>query len=375
VRASTGIMYEPPLLNLYEDAILRNGDPKSFSATLNPTSAGAPAFPGTLSNPPPGFTLPTQSINAVASGFSTQWTLLTNVQVERALTRELSFSLGYVNSTGRDMPALIDTNIIPTGRTLADGRPIYSTAVNAQTRANPAFNHIDTLTSTGEGSYNAFTVLLNKRMSHGIQAQASYTYAKGTDNAPLTSTYIVAGFDDRLSDPSNQNRDKGVTPFNQTHTFVFSSVIRPSVAGSGFGAKLANNNQLGFIVQWNSGLPFNIRSNQDLNQDGLTNDRPLGLDRNAGRLGHVFNVDARYERFIPITGRTRLQLFVEAKNLFNTGCSNAAEYGTCDVNIQNVNRVVTTDAAGNLATALPAHFAGTNGYQQRQFQLGAKLSF
>ena len=61
LRASTGIMYEPPLLNLYEDAILRNGDPRSFTATLNPTSAGAPAFPNTLADRPPGFVLPTQS--------------------------------------------------------------------------------------------------------------------------------------------------------------------------------------------------------------------------------------------------------------------------------------------------------------------------
>ena len=45
------------------------------------------------------------------------------------------------------MPVLVDTNLIPTGRTLADGRPIYSTAVNAQTRVNPAFNHTDTFVS------------------------------------------------------------------------------------------------------------------------------------------------------------------------------------------------------------------------------------
>ena len=54
VRASTGIMYEPPLLNLYEDAILRNGDPRSFTATLNPTSAGAPAFPEHARRPASG---------------------------------------------------------------------------------------------------------------------------------------------------------------------------------------------------------------------------------------------------------------------------------------------------------------------------------
>src|SRR5262245_44335762 len=167
-------MYEPPLLNLYEDAILRNGDPRSFTATLNPTSAGAPAFPNTLSNLPPGFTLPTQSIFAMAADFSTQWAFMTNVQVERALTNDLSASVGYVNSIGRNMPVLVDTNVIPTAVTLGDGRPVYSTAVNAQTRVNPAFNHIDTFSSTGEGTYNAFTLMLSKRMSHGVQMQASY---------------------------------------------------------------------------------------------------------------------------------------------------------------------------------------------------------
>ena len=363
VRASTGIMYEPPLLNLYEDAILRNGDPRSFTATLNPTSAGAPAFPSTLADLPPGFALPRQSPAMVAADFESQWALMTNVQVERALTRDLSVSLGYVNSTGRDMPVLIDTNLIATGRTLADGRPIYSTAVDAQTRVNPVFNHTDTLVSTGKGSYNAFTAMLNKRMSHGIQMQASYTWAKGEDNAPLTGTYVVGSGDDRLSDPSNQDRDKGLVPFNQTHTFVMSTLLAPTVSGSSIGAKLANNNQLGLILQWNSGLPFNIRSNLDLNQDGVTNDRPLNIERNAGSFGRVLNVDARYIRFIPMTSRVRIEPFVEAKNIFNTQ------------NISAVNRVVTTDAAGNLAAPLPNPFVGTTGYQQRQVQLGLKVTF
>jgi hypothetical protein len=363
LRASSGIMYEPPLLNLYEDAIQRNGDPRSFTTTLSPTSAGAPAFPGTLANLPPGFTLPTQSIAAVDPGFDSQWALMTNVQLERALTRNLSLSLGYVNSLGRSMPVVVNVNLIPTGQTLGDGRPIYSTAVNAQTRVNPAFNQVDMLQSAGEGSYNAFTVSLNRRMSGGVQLQASYTYAKGTDNAPLTGTYVVGSGDDRISDPSNIDRDKGVTPFNQAHTFVMSSVLAPKVAGSSLGAKLANNNQLGVIVQWNSGLPFNIRSNQDLNRDGLTNDRPLGIDRNTGRFGRVFNVDARYVRFIPITKGTRAELFVEGKNIFNTQ------------NISAVNRVVATNLAGNPITAIPDPFPGTAGYQQRQFQIGAKFSF
>jgi len=205
-------------------------------------------------------------------------------------------------------------------------------------------------------------VMLNKRMSHGIQMQASYTLAKGEDDSPLTGTYVVGSGDDRLSDPSNLDRDQGVSPFNQTHTFILSTVIAPKVQGDGFGAALLNNNQLGLIVQANSGLPFNIRANQDLNKDGLSNDRPLGIDRNTGRLGRVFNVDGRYSRFVPM-GRVRAELFAEAKNLFNTR------------NVATVNRVVVVDAAGNLLSHLPSPFPGTGAYQQRQFQLGAKVSF
>jgi hypothetical protein len=362
LRASSGVMYEPPLLNFYEDAIQRNGDPRTLTATLSPTSLGAPAFPATLNDLPPGFTRPLQSIVAMDGDFSTQYTILSNVQLERALTNDFSVSLGYVNSLGRNMPILVDTNIVPTGQTLGDGRPIFSTAVTSATRVNQNFNHVDTFRSIGRGTYNALTVTVNKRMSHGFQAQASYTLAKGEDNSPLTGTYVVGSGDDRLSDPADVERDRGLTPFNQTHTFVFSGLLAPRVAGDGIGATLINHNQLGFIVQANSGLPFNIRANRDLNLDGVQNDRPVGIDRNTGRLGRVFNVDARYVRFIPLGGHLRSELFVEAKNIFNTQ------------NVATVNRVVAVDAAGN-ATVPLSSLPQLTGYLQRNVQAGLKLSF
>ena len=362
LRASSGIMYEPPLINFYEDAIQRNGDPRTLTATLNPTSLGAPAFPATLSDLPPGFTRPLQSIVTMDPDFATQYTILSNVQLERALTDDFSVSVGYVNSLGRNMPVLVDTNLVPTGQTLADGRPIFSTAVTSATRVNQTFNHVDTFQSIGKGTYNALTVTVNKRMSHGFQAQASYTLAKGEDTSPLTGTYVVGSGDDRLSDPTSVDRDKGVAPFNQTHTFVFSGLLAPKVSGSGVGPALLNNNQLGFILQANSGLPFNIRANRDLNLDGVQNDRPIGIDRNTGRLGRVFNVDARYVRFIRLGAHLRSELFIEAKNLFNTQ------------NVASVNRVVAVDAAGNATVPLDS-LPQLTGYLQRNVQAGVKLAF
>src|SRR5204863_10170940 len=128
---------------------------------------------------------------------------------------------------------LMDENLIATGTSRADGRPIYSTAVTAASRFDPTFNHVNVFESIGESTYNAFTATLSKRMTHGWQAQATYTLARGVDTAPLTGTFVVGSGDDRVSDPSNLERDRGVTPFNQTHTFSFSTVLAPSVGGSG----------------------------------------------------------------------------------------------------------------------------------------------
>jgi hypothetical protein len=368
VRASTGLMYEPPLLDFYDNAILNNGDPASFTVSISGTSAGAPPFPTSLANVPASFVLPRQSITVVDPDFKTQSAWLSNVQIERALNSDLAVSAGYVNSIGRNMPVLVDVNLIPTGATLADGRPIYSTAVSAATRVDPTFNQVNMFRSIGEATYNAFTATMTKRMTHGWMAQATYTLARGEDNAPLTGTYVVGSGDDRASDPSNLDRDKGVTPFNQLHTFSLSTVIAPRVADTTGGAAIWNNNQIGIILQANSGLPFNIRTALDLNADGVSNDRPLGVERNAGRLGRVLNLDLRYSRFIPVRGVQRAELFFEAKNLFNTE------------NIAGVNRVIATDALGNPVTPISFRgedypLSGKSGYDQRLIQLGFKYIF
>jgi hypothetical protein len=363
LRASSGLMYDPPLGLIYENALLVSGKPKLLSVTVTPTQVGAPGFPGNLQSLPPGVQ-PSRSIVAVDPDYRTQYAVLTNVQLERALTRDLAAGIGYVNSTGRALPVRLNGNVIPTGQALPDGRPVYSRTISAQTRVFPDFDTIDLIRSTARSQYNALTLTLNKRMSHGFQAQASYTLGDAKDDAVMGGAYVIGSTDlAALSDPSDPRRDYSFTSWNVKHTFVVSGVIQPEVKGSGLGARLARDNQLALIVQWNSGLPYNIRSNRDLNLDGISADRPNGIARNSGTLGRVFNVDARYSRFFSLTGRLRSELFVEAKNVFNTKSN------------RSVNSVVQTDTLGAPLAPIPAGFALTNAYESRQVQLALKLSF
>jgi hypothetical protein len=370
VRASSGIMYDQPLLAAYELAFQNSGQPSRFQVTVNPTSAGAPAFPGNLSDVPPGFVLPRQSVATVDPDFKVARTFQNNLQFERGLGRNLSASIGLVYVKGYDLPVITDINLINPVGTLADGRPIFSTTVNAATRANPAFDHITSVQSIGESTYKALTLQVNKRWANNYQFDFSYALGKGEDNAPLTSLLSVQG-DDARSDPTNLDRDLGPNILDMRHNFAGTIVARSSWSRGGPVLRaLLSDNQVGILMQFNSGLPFNIRSNRDLNQDGTANDRPLNVGRNSVYLPARYNVDLRYSRFIPISGSRRAEIIGEWKNIFNT--EQAA----------GVNQTFTVDTAGNPTTPILTsgdafRDAGrvTSGYEQRAFQLGFKLYF
>jgi hypothetical protein len=361
VRASTGLMYESPLGAFYENALLQNGNPRLASFSGGPTAAGAPLFPATVS----GGATPSRSLFTVDPAFDTQYAWISDLQVEHAVSNSMSVSAAYLNSTGRHLPYITSVNVVAGANTLADGRPVYSTA-----RLDPRFDFIRQVESKGRSRYNALTLGLNQRLTEGLLFNAFYTLAKAEDNAPIGGDYVVGSIDrPGLSDPSNPERDFGYTAWNQTHTFVLTTVYSPKFAGDGFGAAIANNNQVGVVIQANSGLPYNITARTDLNLDGIAADRPVGVDRNDRTLGAFATVDLRYSRFVPLGGFRRVEAIAEFKNLLNRK------------NIRAVNAAMFTDAAGKPtdaafnSIAIPDAFPITQTYEPRQFQLGVKVTF
>ncbi|MBA2355859.1 MAG: TonB-dependent receptor [Acidobacteria bacterium] len=366
VRASTGIMYDQMLLGAYETAIQANGNPERFNVTLTGAAANSPAFPGSLADLPAGFTLPRQSITTVDPDFEVARTWQNNVQYERAFGQNFYGSVGYAFVRGNLLPVIVNINPINAASSLADGRPVFSSTINDTTRLDSRFNQINVVQSAGESTYNSMTLQFGKRLSRGIQFDLTYTLGKGTDNAPLTTVLSVQG-DDGVSDPTNLDRDEGPNLLDTRHSFAGSIVAMPVFdVGNGIASALLNGNQIGLMLQLNSGLPVNLRSNLDLNGDGVLADRPLFIGRNSLYLPARYNVDARFSRFIPFRGSARLEVAAEFKNLFNT------------VQTSAVNRVITTNAIGEALAAIPDDSSAlqpTAGYEQRQFQLGFKFYF
>jgi hypothetical protein len=300
-------------------------------------------------------------------------------QLEQALTKDFSLTAGYIHSGGRHLPVYTQTNCrqITTGTTtLADGRPLYGANTGTtpcQNIINPSYANIIQVNSVGNSVYDALTLQLNKRFSQGYQFSFNYTLSRNRDNAPERNLQGVGAVSQ--TDPSNRNFDWGYGVADQRHTVSSSFVARPKFDFGGKAVQyILNNNQFGFTAFAGSGETFPITTNFDLNRDGVNNDIPVGLERNAGRAPGFFNLDFRYSRVIPFTERFRLEVFAEATNLFNI--NSTLSYSN---SISNTGAPRFSTSTGELLVDVNDLY--TNGFfskvaqESRQGQIGFKLIF
>ncbi|HYB97134.1 MAG TPA: TonB-dependent receptor [Vicinamibacterales bacterium] len=362
IRANTGLMYDQTLNAIYEQALQNDGTNARASATFTPTQAGAPAFPAVLSA---GTGATPNLAWTVDPEFKIARSWQNNVQFERAIGDHYSVAIGTSFVKGYNLPVVTNINPINPIGTLADGRPIFSTAVNASTRLDPRYNVINSVQSPGESTYRNMTLQLTRRQYRGIGFDFAYTLGKAEDNAPITGTLSVQG-DAGRSDMTNLEFDRGPNILDQRHTFVGSIVATPQFERGGAAGAVLNNNVFGLAIQLASGIPVNLRSNLELNNDGTASDRPVGVARNSLNLPSRKNLDFRYSRRFGFANDLAAELIAEVKNIFNTE------------QVSSVNATVPTNAQGVPTGTLPtsgSQLTPTGGYEQRQFQLGFKFTF
>jgi hypothetical protein len=264
------------------------------------------------------------------------------------------------------LPVVTNINPINPIGSLADGRPIFSTTASAATRLDPRFNLIQEVQSIGDSTFKSMTLQASKRFAKGLTFNVQYALGKGFDNAPLLTQLTVQSEAGR-SDPTNLDRDKGPNPLDLRHSFTGNIVYTTtSDSKNDVVRALLSGNQIGILLQFNSGLPVNEIANRDLNGDGVNADRPLFVARNPLYLAARKNVDMRYTRTIPVRGSVRAEVIAELKNVFNTE------------QLQGLNTTIAVDALGNPLTAIPTdpyQFPNPSGFEQRKVQLGFKVRF
>ena len=109
--------------------------------------------------------------------------------------------------------------------------------------------------TVAHSNYNSLQALFEKRFSHGLQFQASYTWSKTMDNA--------SSFEDALN-PFNFNATYGLSKYDARHRFVFNFVWDlPVPKYSGFKGKLLDGWEMSGIETLQTGFPIRITSQAD----------------------------------------------------------------------------------------------------------------
>lgn len=362
VRANFGMFYEAPPTNLWYNALNNDGSTRSFAASLTSTAAGAPAFPTILSFVP-GATPGTPNITAVTPTFKNAYTLNASIQITRQITNNDALTVGYVHTGARDLGYLRNMNLINPDSFLADGRPHYSSAVNANTRLFPQFNAI-TLEDVGAiTDYNALVVSWNHRFNQGILFTANYTWSHTISDAPDANSFEQ---NIPIEDPTSRARERGNSIVNRPNAFNFTSVFSPTFKTDNKVVRiLANDNQLAILANISSGDQQNITSSfSPLNGDASTSSqRPLYIGRDTVRGPSIFQIDARYTRTLfHIKERIAPKIIAEANNIFN------------NKNVTSLNTVVTTTSAG--VPTIPSTFPkNSTVLEGRIIQLGIRLDW
>jgi hypothetical protein len=218
----------------------------------------------------------------------------------------------------------------------------------------------------GTGHYNGVRFGIQKRLSSGWSANANYTLSKcintGDPSQDINWTIqsIPEGPDYRIT--PNYEAEEGACSLDRRHVFNLSSVFVSPGVGGGLVRAITKDWQVGLILQMRSGSPLTPSIDEDRALTGEPDQRPVrvpGVDlylskwvavrdgngnfdywqvlnaetpgyampglgeRGSTRRGDLYgpgfwNTDLAFSRIVRLQGTQRLELRVEAFNLFNT---------------------------------------------------------
>jgi hypothetical protein len=198
-----------------------------------------------------------------------QW----NLNVQREIAPQTSITVGYVGSRGVRLPFRTDDAdiVLPTKTPAGYLWPSNSTGAGIGTRLNPNVGRIDRLAFGADSYYDALQVGVERKFSHGLQFQGSFTWGKSID----TGSSTIAG-DQFSNSPSSlpfffdAKLRRGQSDFNLARNLVISGTWQvPGVKEkSGVLGWVTNDWQIGGVLQASSGAPFTV----------LVGGDPLGLN-------------------------------------------------------------------------------------------------
>jgi hypothetical protein len=200
-----------------------------------------------------------------------QW----NLNVQRELAPDLTATIGYVGSRGVHQPFRADDSNFVLPRLTSAGY-LWPSPIGSGALLNPNVGQVRSLTWNGNSVFHALELGAVKRMSHGLQAQGSFTWSKSID----TSSSTVAGdaFGNSITSLRffAMNLNRGLSDFNVGRSLVLAGTWQVPGVNSAVRPLewIASGWALSTIYKANTGVPFTATFGTDGDPLGLNSSDP-----------------------------------------------------------------------------------------------------
>jgi hypothetical protein len=290
------------------------------------------------------------------------YTIQYNLTVQHEIWKDTRVEVGYVASRTFNAQSKYDANAINPANRLAYAQ--------SNGNANLLYRPYDALQSGsigvygyhGTASYDSLQAMFNTRLQHGLSLALVYTYSKTISDVPLRSNN---GGGNLILDPFNPGASNGLATIDRPHIFAanfiydtptmhnWNKIEREALANweigsiinvssgtpytpiiNGFSAAGSGVNEISGIGQGDGAYRPDIVAGQPCRSSNFSNQfqwiNPNRYTLNGLKLGTIGNapigdclgpgvarIDLSLSRFIRLTERFKLQIRVDAFNLFN----------------------------------------------------------
>jgi hypothetical protein len=275
IKAGSGVFYQPLTTSYYRGTTFRI----------------YPYFAGVDIRTVPTFGPAVQQLLAQGTGLAVQkrsefidynarqpYTAQYHASIAHELPGQIVAEIGYVGSRGYNLPYYTDPNARPVQFNAADG---HWQVVPGSNLLFPDWGRIRTRTNVAHSWYDGMTASVNRRFSHGLLFQGSYTYGNSRDT---WSGGLIGSqdFDNGAGSATNYFRPEselGPSSYDVRHTVVFNAVYQlPFGQTGGRMSQLASGWQIGVIANYASGIPFTPFIGYDYAGDGSSDPNPQKPD-------------------------------------------------------------------------------------------------
>ena len=207
LRGGAGIYYDLPTINATQLAF---GPPFKITNFLLGSALGGPVTvpvdPTLLVNTITGMPPFGSATVYDPTNFRTPFTYEYSLNLQRQLDRETVVQASYIGALGRNLIHMQPLNLLDPATGMAPN-PNFSTGA------------VELIETTAVSNYNAFQAGVTRRLSHGLEVTASYTWAHSLDDASNpTGTSINSSYTG--SNPYDFRAEYAASDFDIRHNLV-----------------------------------------------------------------------------------------------------------------------------------------------------------